>query len=467
MTSSSGKNTDTLWSELQARGIRYCHWKSNEHLAEALRGETDLDILADGEKHEEVREVMEAFGWKRVESPPRLRFHGVEDWIGLYEASGSLFHIHLHYKLITGKKFVKEQLLPWEELMLSTRVWDEHSGIFVAEPNLEVIILALRVGIKTKWSRVVLGGRLPENIGSEIEYLKERTSSAERERVAKVMFGDADGAVMARLVEGLIESPVRLTSSRLTVVKIKWFVLTRLYSSRRHGVVATHLLYWLNALRAKFIKLGDRLGATFQNKKTLTPQGAVIALVGADGAGKSTLARELESWFAWKLDTHLVYLGQRKNAFTRILKLISFDLWAVYLARVKYRVVRKAYRLRARGSIVIADRYPQITVAGINDGPLIQNDDSGAWLHRTLRRYEQRVYTKIRDEYPPDVVVKLHVSPEVALARKGNRTPESVQRKTEIIKELSFPDSVVLDIDASEQIERVVMEVKRRIWTHL
>lgn len=462
MTSAPESNINIMWDELRARGIRYCHWKSNEHLAEALRGETDLDVLADSENQAELKEVLETFGCKQIMSPSWSRFPGVEDWIGLSETSGSLFHIHLHYQLITGKKFVKEQLLPWEELMLSTRVRDEQHGIFVAEPNLESIVLALRVGIKTKWPRLVLGGRLPENITNEIEYLKERTSGTERNRVAKEVFGDTDGAAMAQLVEALIKSP-----TCLTLVKLKWFVLTRLSSSRRYGVVTTHLLYWLNTFRAKAIKLGNRLGATFQTKKTLTPRGVVIALVGADGAGKSTLARELESWFAWKLDVHRVYLGQRKSAFTRILKLISFDLRAAFLAWVKYCTVRKIYRLRARGSIVISDRYPQMTVVGINDGPLIQDDDSGAWLHRALWRYEQRVYTQIRDMYPPDVVVKLHVSPEIALERKGNRTPESVKRKTEIIKELSFPDSVVVDIDASEQYDQVVEKVKRVIWHHL
>ena len=30
-----------LWND---QGIRYCHWKSNEHLLEGLNGETDLDV---------------------------------------------------------------------------------------------------------------------------------------------------------------------------------------------------------------------------------------------------------------------------------------------------------------------------------------------------------------------------------------------------------------------------------------
>ena len=32
---------------LDDRGVAYCHWKSNDHLAAALSADTDLDILVD------------------------------------------------------------------------------------------------------------------------------------------------------------------------------------------------------------------------------------------------------------------------------------------------------------------------------------------------------------------------------------------------------------------------------------
>jgi hypothetical protein len=36
-----------LLSTLRQNGVRFAHWKSNLHLAEALAGETDLDLLID------------------------------------------------------------------------------------------------------------------------------------------------------------------------------------------------------------------------------------------------------------------------------------------------------------------------------------------------------------------------------------------------------------------------------------
>ena len=39
---------------LAASGVRLVHWKSNGHLAEALAGETDLDVFADPLQREAV-----------------------------------------------------------------------------------------------------------------------------------------------------------------------------------------------------------------------------------------------------------------------------------------------------------------------------------------------------------------------------------------------------------------------------
>lgn len=36
-----------LFDEFHEQEIRYCHWKSNEHLQEGLVGETDLDVIVE------------------------------------------------------------------------------------------------------------------------------------------------------------------------------------------------------------------------------------------------------------------------------------------------------------------------------------------------------------------------------------------------------------------------------------
>ena len=36
-----------LLDALEENNILYCHWKSNEHLAVSMAGDTDLDVLFD------------------------------------------------------------------------------------------------------------------------------------------------------------------------------------------------------------------------------------------------------------------------------------------------------------------------------------------------------------------------------------------------------------------------------------
>lgn len=67
-----------------------------------------------------------------------------------------------------------------------------------------------------------------------------------------------------------------------------------------------------------------------------------------------------------------------------------------------------ARRAASRRLIVLTDRYPQNQIGGFNDGPLLPRLTSvPAWL----RRLEASVYA-LADRTPPDLVIKVHTSPE-------------------------------------------------------
>ena len=51
-------------SMFNERGIRYCHWKSNEHLAAAVAADTDLDVLFDESERVPVEEVLADTGFR-------------------------------------------------------------------------------------------------------------------------------------------------------------------------------------------------------------------------------------------------------------------------------------------------------------------------------------------------------------------------------------------------------------------
>ena len=115
-----------LFARLHAEHIRYCHWKSNEHLRATMLGATDVDLLVDRAAAQRLAAILtETTTFKRFVAKPGLGYPGIEDYVGFDEATGTLTHLHLHYQLTLGERFLKGHRLPWEELVLATRVLDE------------------------------------------------------------------------------------------------------------------------------------------------------------------------------------------------------------------------------------------------------------------------------------------------------------------------------------------------------
>jgi hypothetical protein len=152
--------------------IRYFHWKSNEHLQEGLDGKTDVDVYVFPSDKERGEAVLADSGYIKFTPQQGSRYPDVDEWIGFDYDTGSLVHIHLHYAMVTGKRHVKEHILPWYELGLATRVKDEATDVFIACPDLELIILYTRMALKTPFGNKV---EIKNDYAVEIEYLKRRT----------------------------------------------------------------------------------------------------------------------------------------------------------------------------------------------------------------------------------------------------------------------------------------------------
>ena len=86
---------------------------------------------------------------------------------------------------------------------------------------------------------------------------------------------------------------------------------------------------------------------------------------------------------------------------------------------------------------------------------------------RGLARWEAEPY-RWAERYPPDLVIKLHVSPESALARKPDTGRAEVERRITAIRALAYgPQSVVVDVDADRPLTEVSGEVTRIVWSHI
>ena len=85
--------TVRLFAELEARGVRYCHWKSTPGLPIAMAGRTDLDLLVEREDAASFADVVRELGFKPFISHPSRRFPAVDDLLGYDPETGRLVHL--------------------------------------------------------------------------------------------------------------------------------------------------------------------------------------------------------------------------------------------------------------------------------------------------------------------------------------------------------------------------------------
>lgn len=506
-----------LVEALDVAGVAYCHWKSNEHLGAAAAGDTDLDLLVDRRAADGLVPLLSAGGFKRFSPPPGRGYVGIEDYLALDPRTGKLVHLHLHYRLVVGEPFLKGYHLPWEDLVLSTRVRDPETGIYMADPHVELLILLVRAAMKLRARDIaagILGARyIGDGPWRELRWLADRIDPDRLRDLGRRRLGEE--ATM--LIPGLI-------AARATVREMEAFrrsISPLLRAWRTRGAIEGRLSRWRREGAALWGRAGKRyFGVHSPTKRIVASGGVVIAIIGADGSGKSTIVRELTRWLSWKVDVAPIYFGSGngpmslprrslglvagvRSAVGRLLRtVVGGDgghgprsgrpgpgrqgpnpeaapgrrrprpiqslwnaLWAWSIAREKRDRLRQARRARARGMVVLCDRFPQSQFIGFNDGPLLSDRLQGSprWT-RALARWEAEVYEMAADT-APDLVVKLIAPVEIAWTRKPERPIESLARRVDAVRALRFPPATrVVEVDAAQPLESVLAAVKRAVW---
>ena len=474
---------------LREAGVRFCHWKSNDHLVEALAGETDIDLFVAPADRGTFKAVMAAQSILQITSQPWACYPGVEDWLAFDQATGGFLHLHVHYALLTGLKRVKHLHIPWEETLLANLRIDASSGWPIPAAEMELIILLVRIWAKMPPQRRLFGARIPRQIVRELNWLRDGADAARLEALMRELGLAAETASVAAL----------LSVSEIStgdVIPVSRALYRRLAAHRRMGWWPALGLAIARNARMVVARAGRLSHLPWQTGKTLPGGGSIIAVIGSDGSGKSTLSSDLLKWLRFKLDVHEVYMGSGDGGsglFDRVRRAIkalvkagktrpsgrkadkseagtlpkSFfsrlvELYQLPLMRHKIKLLRLSRRLNRRGSLVIADRYPQSQVFGISDGPKLQDGRGFDWAaRRELPMYEEAA------GLGPDLLIKLLVDPQIAHRRKPDHDPATIQRKCEIIAHLAFPRSEVVEIDANQPYEDVLLAAKRAIWRHL
>lgn len=491
-----------LFQAMHLQGIRYCHWKSNLRLEKSLQGGTDLDLLVDRRQHIHFRQLLLAHGIKPLIAPPSQRFPAMEHYLGFDEASGKLFHLHVHYQLVLGEEFIKNFRLPLEEAFLSNTRWLH--GVRIPAAELELIVLALRILLKYRDRdalKDILGIRSSKIVSDflpEVEWLLTQTTPLHLEETL-LRFKDILPTEIIRQFLHLLQTNPR---QGWALLRLRQRLRHSLHLYRRNSPWHASLDYFLRLWARQKIALG--LSPT--TRLTLPEGGITLALIGADGAGKSTLTDLLARWLSWKVDTHVYYLGsKRPSRRSRVLYLFfralrrshrTFAAWfgeqsfparhladlrdtllslhALSIGHDRYQRYMSGQKQAAAGSFVIYDRFPLSAIdphldTHLLDGPQVAWLTAGKntlWLKRICQA-EENLY---RQMHAPEHVVILEVSPAVSRQRKPDHKPEAIAAKIQALRSLtSQPDPVssglhLIPISADQPLEQVFAQLKREVW---
>lgn len=475
---------------LENAEISYCHWKSNAAMDRSLSAQNDLDLLVDRNQIPEFRSILQRLGFRAVAVQRAPRIQDKEDFFGYDPELDRFVHVDAHYRLVLGHDRTKNYRVPIEDAYLGSA--GGVGTLKVPSPEFEYVVLILRMVLKyavldeIAWQTARRRTAEPKvSESEEIAYLEERIDDEVVSHILEEHVPAIDRAMFDRAV-GAISGDATVPE-RMAVARE---VETRLQPYARTGRTVDVAL---RSLR--------RLVVTTQRRTGRLPRfrpidgGAIIAVVGGDGAGKTTVLSELVPWLAAEFDTRSIHLGKPEWSMTTLVvrtgvkgyKIMSSvvrrttddrsgdpstesdyhpTVWDVCTARDRYLTYRKARRFADRGGLVISDRYPH-PLLRLMDAPQIALRLAGRNLSGLAKRF-----SRLEDDYhqaidPPDVMIILKVDPDVAADRKTDEPSDYVRRRSAEIWDAKWLEASGHVIDASRPVAEVVAEAKAVIWSSL
>ena len=224
--------------------------------------------------------------------------------------------------------------------------------------------------------------------------------------------------------------------------------------------------------------------------------GPMIAVIGCDGSGKSTVSEKIVVWANSYGPASTVHLGKQAGNVGRALTSLPLvgKLIGRFIGQKKFslreprarnktpgilaalvasiftlrRVLRfrRMLALRRQGFIVITDRFPQLDYPTYFDGPVLPETAHGSFFVRWLARHERKAFEWMTS-YRPDLVIRLNIDLDTACARKPDHIRRKLQRKIEITPLLKFNGAPIVEIDSIQPLEQVLIEAREAVTRFL
>ncbi len=464
-------------------------------------GINDLDLLIDRSDESRFTAILSRLDFKPAIAPTYKQMPGVVDFFGYDEGTDQIIHAHAHYQLMVGHDLTKNYRLLIEHPYLDSAV---QNGLFkIPSPEFEYIVFVIRMVLKHATWDSILGreGSLKKAEKQELSYLENIIDLDD----VHMLLSKYLPYLSIELFDQCVQA-IRPSSSLWKRIRISHRLQTTLiFAAQRSLPTDTFLKLWRRGL----VALRRRL-FNFSFKYKPLSGGLMIAIIGGDGAGKSTAVDGIFNWLSKNFDLTKIHMGKPKWSLTTIMirtllkvgqifrlypleatfketlyqqSIISpgypWLLREVCRARDRYWTYRKAQKIALNGGIVIFDRFPNSKIK-LMDGPLaeyfinqLQGTPQGRqlfsprksqWLAKYLIKLEKSYYQKFGS---PDLQIVMRVNPEIAVQRKTDELSTSVRERSSEIWKIDWQNTDIKIMDASKPKSEILTDLKSLIWSNL
>jgi len=467
-------------AQLATEQVSWCHFKSNTFLDRSRTAENDLDLLIARADEDRFSTVMHRLGFKlarrRRQGPP-----GVFDYYGHDRETGRVVHVHGHFQLVVGDDLTKSYRVPLERAFLESARPD--GEFLVPSPELELILLVIRLTLKhLTWDAVMMRrARIPASARSELADLESRAETEEVERQLEQALPFVGRQVFRECRLALAPDAGKLAGMHAG----ERLLADLAPCARRSRAADIGLKFWRRGT-----EIAARLASRPVSPKQPAAGGAIIAIAGADGAGKSTAVEALAERLGKTFAVISAHLGKPPKSWTtRGLRNIArgrsaylllaqrlgrpapsrateHAVLATALARDRYLTARRIRRIATNGGLVLCDRFP-LRQLKLMDGPRVErvrDPNRWRWLTDRLAARERSYYRAIP---PPDVLIVLLVDPEIAVARQSTESPDSIRSRWREVLSVDWDALPAHVVDAAQPREAVLSRLETLIWSEI
>jgi len=480
----------SLFSSLEQKSVRYCHWKSNIRLEETLAAAEDIDLLVDQRDAELFYTALLENGFKLTQSRSGIGHPGVFHALGLDGPSVELVHVHAYFQIVSGDSLTKSYRLPIERPLLEQTRYLH--GVRVPTPEAELVLFALRIALKhTGPIEILMICRHYRSVSGELRWLRGAANAQHAEALCTAWFPSIDPLLFQQLLDAI-------EAERAVVrrVVLGWRVAWRLRGLRRLNPL-------LGAV-SRVWRVVSLLAKRFRRRKDLVLQtgGMIVALVGPKATGKSTIGRTLAARLGQHLDVIRIHAGKPRATPLTLLPLLFLPLARVVLsiertgeyekperrreqryslvyvlrmtllAHDRRRLIVRALRAATAGSVVITDRYPSESVGAIDsccfDEAAVARCSSP--LKRWLMNQERALYKGLPK---PGLLLRLTAPIETTVERDASRLKRggpdaaAVRRRWELENQAEFSGTPEIHIDTDRPLDETIRTVAGAVWAAL